>query len=90
MSVSRAIMADFPSEITKVHNRFSNQDEALNDEGYDSKGNLPYFANKDVDDMEGYNHELPIGVDAPTPPPPPVAPTVITVKSLTHLPPSRS
>ena len=48
VSVSRAIMADFPSEITKVHNRFSNQDEALNDEGYDSKGNLPYFANEDL------------------------------------------
>ena len=87
--LSRAILADFPSEIPKVHNRFSNQDEALNDDGYDSEVNLPYFADKDVDDMEGYN-ELPIGVDAPTPPPPPVAPTVITVKSLTRLPPSRS
>ena len=67
--LSRAILADFPSEIPKVHNRFSNQDEALNDDGYDSEVNLPYFADKDVDDMEGYN-ETPIGVDAPTPPHP--------------------
>jgi hypothetical protein len=66
--LSRAILADFPSKIPKVHNHFSNQDEALNDDGYDSEVNLPYFADKDVDDMEGYN-ELPIGVDAPTPPP---------------------
>jgi hypothetical protein len=68
--LSRAILADFPSEIPKVHNRFSNQDEALNDDGYDSEGNLPYFADEDVDNMEGYN-ELPIDVDAPTPPPTP-------------------
>ena len=62
--MSRAILVDFPSEIPKVHNRFSNQDEALNNEGYDSKGSLPYFTDYDVDDMEGYN-ELPIGVDEP-------------------------
>ena len=83
--MSRAILVDFPSEIPKVHNRFSNQDEALNNEGYDSKGSLPYFTDYDVDDMEGYN-ELSIGVDEPTPPPPPVAPTVFTVESLMRLP----
>ena len=69
MSVSRAMLANFPSKIPKVHNRFLNQDEALNNEGYHSKGDPPYFAAYDVDDMEGYN-ELPFGVDAPTPPPP--------------------
>jgi hypothetical protein len=42
-----------PSKLLpKVHNRFSNQDEALNTEGYDSEGNLPYFADEDVDDMD--------------------------------------
>ena len=86
VSASRAILADFPSEIPTVQNRFANQDEALNDEGYDSEGDLPYFADEDADDIEGYD-ELAIGVDAPTPPPPPpVAPTVITVESLTRLP----
>ena len=60
VSASRAILADFPSEIPTVQNRFANQDEALNDEGYDSEGDLPYFADEDADDIEGYD-ELAVG-----------------------------
>ncbi len=67
MVESRAILVNFPSKIPTLQNCFTNQDENLNNEGYDSEGDLPYFADEDegVDDFE----ELTIGVDdAPAPP----------------------
>ena len=69
VAVSNAVLANFPSKIPKVPTCFLNQDEALNDDGYDSKGNLLYFADEEVDEIDEYN-QLPIGVDAPTLPPP--------------------
>ena len=67
-AVSSANFANFPSKIPTVKNRFANQDSTLNDEGYDSEGNLPYFADEQEDDIEGYE-ELPIGGDAAAPTP---------------------
>jgi len=32
--------------IPTLQNRFSNQNSASNDEGYDSEGGLPFFANE--------------------------------------------
>ena len=56
---SSANFGDFPSEIPTLKNRFVNLNATLNDEGYDSEGNLPYFADEQEDDIEGYE-ELPI------------------------------
>ena len=52
-------LASFPSNYgTLVENRFANQDEELNAEGYDSEGNLPHFANAEIDeDKELYCEE---------------------------------
>ena len=47
-----------------------NRDATLNDEGYDSEGNLPYFADEQEDDIEGYE-EMRIGGDAAALAPPP-------------------
>ena len=69
-AASRANFGDFPSKIPTLQNCFANQDTTLNDEGYDSKGNLPYFADEQQDDSKGYN-ELAIGGDAAAPAPPP-------------------
>ncbi len=53
-----AHLATFPSNYGMVENRFTNQDPELIDEGYDSEGNLPHFANPDIeDDAELYNEE---------------------------------
>jgi hypothetical protein len=49
--------ASFPSNFGMGENCFTNQDEALNDEGYNSKGNLPHFADKPNDNMEDYCEE---------------------------------
>jgi len=62
-AASNANFGDFPSKIPTLKNRFVNQNATLNDEGYDSEGNLPYFADEQEDDIEGYE-ELPIGGDA--------------------------
>jgi hypothetical protein len=51
-AASSANFANFPSKIPTVKNRFANQDSTLNDEGYDSEGNLPYFADEEQDDIE--------------------------------------
>jgi hypothetical protein len=69
---SSANFGDFPSAIPTLQYWFASQDTTLNDEGYDSEGNLPYFADEEQDDIEVYE-ELPIGGDAaaPAPPPPP-------------------
>jgi hypothetical protein len=49
-------LASFPSSFGRVPNRFTNQNSALNDEGYDSEGNLPHFADANIkDDMDEYN-----------------------------------
>ena len=49
-------LASFPSSFGTVQNRFINQNSELNDEGYDSEGNFPHFANANInDDMDEYN-----------------------------------
>ena len=49
-------LASFPSSFGTTPNRFTNQNSDLNDEGYDSEGNLPHFADANLnDDMEEYN-----------------------------------
>ena len=45
-AASRANFGDFPSKIPTVQNCFANQDTTLNDEDYDSEGNLPYFTDE--------------------------------------------
>ena len=52
-ATSSANFGDFPSAIPSLQNCFVNQDTTLNNEGYDSKGNLPYFADEEQDDIEG-------------------------------------
>jgi hypothetical protein len=54
-------LASFPNNFGTVENRFTNQDEALNNEGYDSKGNLPHFADKPNNNMEDYCEETIVG-----------------------------
>jgi hypothetical protein len=58
-AASSANFGDFPCKIPTLKNRFVNQNPTLKDEGYDSKGNLPYFADEEEDDIEGYE-ESPI------------------------------
>ena len=70
-AASSANFGDFPSKIPTVKNRFANQDSTLNDEGYDSEGNLPYFADEEQDDIEGYEESPIDGSDAAAPAPPP-------------------
>ena len=83
-AASSANFANFPSKIPTVKNRFANQDSTLNDEGYDSEGNLPYFADEEQDDIEGYEESPIDGSDAAAPaPPPPPAP--VTVESMMRL-----
>jgi hypothetical protein len=49
-------LASFPSSFGTVPNRFICQNSELNDEGYDSEGNFPHFANANInDDMDEYN-----------------------------------
>ena len=50
-------LASFPSSFGTLPNRFTNQNSALNDEGYDSEGNLPHVADKPNDNMEEYFEE---------------------------------
>jgi hypothetical protein len=51
-------LASFPSSFGTTPNRFTNQNSELNDEGYDSEGNLPYFADANLnDDMDEYVEE---------------------------------
>jgi hypothetical protein len=58
----------FPSTIPTIQNRFFNQNSALNDEGYDSEGGLPYFADEEeVDNATQYFEEpLVNSVEGPT------------------------
>jgi hypothetical protein len=50
-------LASFLSNFGTGENRFTNQDEALNDESYDSKRNLSHFADEPNNNMEGYCEE---------------------------------
>ena len=54
-------LASFPSNYGSVENRFANQDDELNAEGYDSEGNLPHFADAEIDDDEEQYWEECIG-----------------------------
>jgi len=45
----------FPTEQPFFENRYHNQKENQNEEGYDSEGNLPHFADVEEDDMEAYD-----------------------------------
>jgi hypothetical protein len=59
--------SNFPSAVPTVQNRFFNQNPEWNDEGYDSEGGLPYFANDEEVDADDYN-EAPLVNDACPPP----------------------
>ena len=49
-------LASFPSDYGMLQNRFTNQNLELNDEGYHSEGNLPHFADANINyDMEEFN-----------------------------------
>ena len=50
-------LAIFPSDYgSMLQNCFTNQNLELNDEGYDSEGNLPHFADANINyDMEEFN-----------------------------------
>ena len=68
-------LANFSSNFGTIQNCFTNQNSDLNNEGYDSKGNLPHFADKPNDDMEMYFEQaieggMSVGeaVEAPTAP----------------------
>lgn len=50
-------LANFPSNFGTRHNCFTNQNSTLNDEGYDSEGNLPHFADTPNDNIEDYFEE---------------------------------
>jgi hypothetical protein len=54
VAVALTNLANFPSNFGTLENRFTNQNSNLNDEGYDSKGNLPHFADKPNNNMEEY------------------------------------
>ena len=55
-TVAQTNLASFPSSFGTTPNRFTNQNSDLNDEGYDSEGNLPHFADANLnDDMEEYD-----------------------------------
>ena len=45
----------FPTAQPFLENWFHNQQENLNDDGYDSEGNLSHFVNTDGDDLEDYD-----------------------------------
>ncbi len=45
-------LACFPSNYGTLENQFTNQDSELNDEGYDSEGNLPHSADAEINDDE--------------------------------------
>ena len=74
----------FPSHLPTLEIRFANQDEDLNNEGYDSEGDLPHFADEEDDDMEGYS-ELQIGGNAPAPSAPAAVAVELTVESVMRL-----
>jgi hypothetical protein len=63
----------FPSTIPTLNNRFFNQNSELNDDGYDSKGGLPFFTDNDVDDADNYFEAPKFKEDAVDGPPPPAA-----------------
>ena len=44
----------FPSTIPMIKKRFFNQNSELNNDGYDSEGGLPFFADNQVDDAVEY------------------------------------
>jgi hypothetical protein len=54
VAVALTNSANFPSHFGTVQNHFTNQNSALNDEGYDSNGNLPHFADEPNNNMELY------------------------------------
>ena len=50
-----ASMLPFPLEQFFSQNRFHNAHENKDDEGYDSEGNLPHFADTEGDDLDDYD-----------------------------------
>jgi hypothetical protein len=57
----------FPSAVPTVQNCFFNQNPESNNEGYDSEGGLPYFADKEEVNADNYNKATLIN-DARPPP----------------------
>jgi hypothetical protein len=75
----------FPSKVPTLTKCFTNQDEELNVNGYDSDGNLPYFANEQYDNIEGYAEDVIGAIDNPLLPPALVAAPGLTVESVMKL-----
>ncbi len=51
-------LASFPSSFGMLQNWFTNQNSEFNNEGYNSKGNLPHFADSHINNnMEEYNED---------------------------------
>jgi hypothetical protein len=74
----------FPSAVPTLKNRFHNQNSELNNEGYDSKGGLPFFANEPDDNDDTYikpllDNQL---LAAPPSPSEPAATALLTVMRL--------
>jgi hypothetical protein len=44
----------FPSAVPTLKNQFHNQNSELSDEGYDSEGGLPFFANEPINNGDTY------------------------------------
>ncbi len=61
----------FPSAVPTLKNCFHNQNSELNDEGYDSKGGLPFFAVESNNNGEAYNGPLLDNGPLAAPPSPP-------------------
>ncbi len=57
----------FPSVVPTVQNRFFNQNPESNNEGYDSEGGLPYFADKEEVNVDDYNKATLINDACPPP-----------------------
>ncbi len=72
-SAPEANFQAFPSVVPTLTKRFTNQDQELNNNGYDSNGNLPHCADKNYNDMEGYAKDVFGAIDNPPPPSVPVA-----------------
>ena len=78
-------LARTPNANVDNTNRFTNQDEDLNENGYDSDGNLPHFADDQYDDMEGYIEDVIVAIDNPPSPVAMLRAPALTVESVMKL-----
>jgi hypothetical protein len=74
----------FPSTIPMVENHFFNQNLESNDNGYDSEGGLPFFADEEVEDPIKYSKE-PLEDTVEGPPPAAQATEQLTIETMMAL-----